>query len=140
MALPHLNWRPAPTTLPWPLKFALALFCLAGALNTSLALIPAFGQAMDIAILDTRGYRASKLIGQPVFNEAGDQVGKVDEILLTTVGDSIFAVQVGPYIGARNRLVLFPFYKVEIDSKNSRIVATQASKEDLKKMAAFVYP
>ena len=140
MTLPVGSPGTRPFTARGVRKHALAICCLLSALNTYLGPLPAFGQAMDIEILDTRGYRTSKLIGKPVFNEDSQEIGKVDEILLTTVGDAIFVVQVGPYIGARNRLVLFPFNQIKIDSKNSRIVATSALKDDLKKMAAFVYP
>jgi sporulation protein YlmC with PRC-barrel domain len=124
--------------VPVLFKIAVAFCCLSGAIT--IHPLPAFGQAMDIAILDTRGYRTSKLIGQPVFNEEGQKIGKVDEIVLTLVGDTIFVVQIGPYIGVHNRLVLFPFSQIKIDNKTSRIVATSASKDDLKKMAAFIFP
>src|ERR1700730_17154178 len=102
--------------------------------------ISAFGQAMDIEILDTKGYRTSKLIGGPVFNERDEKIGKIDEIIMTRDGSFILAAEVGQFIGVPSKIVLFPFIRLDIDEKNSKIVARDAYKEQLKKMAAFVYP
>jgi sporulation protein YlmC with PRC-barrel domain len=102
--------------------------------------IAAFGQAMDIEILDTKGYRVSKLLGNPVFNEQDERIGKVDDIIMTREGSVILAAQVGPFVGVPSKIVLFPFIALNIDERNSRIIARDASKDRLKRMAAFVYP
>jgi sporulation protein YlmC with PRC-barrel domain len=101
---------------------------------------PATAQAFDIVILDTRGYRTSKLFGNPVFNERDEKIGSIKEIIMTTEGNLILAAEIGPFIGERSKIVLFPYLQIEIDERTSRVVARDATKDRLKKMAAFVFP
>jgi sporulation protein YlmC with PRC-barrel domain len=101
---------------------------------------PAIAQAFDIVILDTRGYRTSKLFGNPVFNERDEKIGSIQEIIMTTEGNFILAAEIGPFIGERSKIVLFPYLQIEIDERTSRVVARDATKDRLKKMAAFVFP
>jgi sporulation protein YlmC with PRC-barrel domain len=124
-------------TSPLFFKAAIGLCCLLGVFGTTPPRI-AQGQAIDI--LETRGYRMSQLIGKPVFNKRNDRIGKLDEILLTVGGEVIFVVQIGPYIGVQNRLVLFPRIRIDIEEGTGKITASMASKDELKKMAAFFYP
>ncbi len=115
-------------------------FFLATLAVVELSARPVIAQAFDIVILDTKGYRTSKLIGKPVFNEADEKIGSIKEIIMTTDGSFIVAADVGPFIAERSKIVLFPFLRVEIDEKTSKIVAKDASRDQLKKMAAFVFP
>jgi sporulation protein YlmC with PRC-barrel domain len=115
-------------------------FILATLAVIELSARPVIAQAFDIFILDTKGYRTSKLIGSPVFNERDEKIGSVKEIIMTTAGSFIVAADVGPYVAERSKIVLFPFLRVEIDEKTSKIVARDASRDQLKKMAAFVFP
>jgi sporulation protein YlmC with PRC-barrel domain len=101
---------------------------------------PAIAQAFDIVILDTKGYRTSKLFGNPVFNERDEKIGSIKELIMTTEGSFILAAEIGPFIGERSKIVLFPYLQIEIDDRTSRVVARDATKDRLKKMAAFVFP
>ena len=143
----YLFCQPAPTlgtlaamTLRMARKKHLICAVLSAFVLLGVSQTQAFGQIMDIEILDTKGYRASKLMGSPVFNESEEKIGKVDDIILTREGMYILAAQIGPFIGVQTKIVLFPFTRIEIDEKNSKIVVMDASKDQLKKMAAFVYP
>jgi hypothetical protein len=133
------NGHPNRRSFAKPVRLSSCAFLVAIALLGSTQ-ISAFGQAFDIQILDTKGYRTSKLIGGAVFNDRDETIGKVDEIIMTVEGSFILAVQVGPFIGVPSKTVLFPFIQLDVDNKNSKIVARDASKDQLKKMAAFVFP
>jgi hypothetical protein len=115
-------------------------FFLATLAVIELSARPATAQAFDLIILDTKGYRTSKLIGNPVFNEGDEKIGSIKEIIMTTEGSFIVAAEVGPFIAERSKIVLFPFISVQIDEKTSKIIARDASRDQLKKMAAFVFP
>lgn len=115
-------------------------FFLANLVLIELNTCPVFAQAFDIVILDTKGYRTSKLIGNPVFNEGDEKIGIIKEIIMTTEGSFIVAADVGPFVAERSKIVLFPFISVQIDEKTSKIVARDASRDQIKKMAAFVFP
>jgi PRC-barrel domain protein len=59
---------------------------------------------LDVVKVAT-GYRASKVIGSSVVNEANDTVGKVDDIIIGEDGKSPFVVlSVGGFLGMGDRL------------------------------------
>ncbi len=56
------------------------------------------------------GYRATKLIGASVSNDAGDTIGKVDDLIVSPDGTTPFAVlSVGGFLGLGERLVVVPY-------------------------------
>ena len=61
-------------------------FFLATLAVIELSARPVIAQAFDIVILDTKGYRTSKLFGNPVFNERDEKIGSIKEIIMTTEG------------------------------------------------------
>ena len=107
---------------------------------------PAFSQGapqtvtlmkVDPASLAT-GYRTSKLVGSPVFNEANETVGTIDD-LIVTAGDKVpFAVlSVGGFLGVDTKLVVVPYNSLEVHDK--RMVLPGATKESLKSLPGFRY-
>ncbi len=92
---------------------------------------------VDVQKIST-GYRASKVIGSPVVNEAGDTVGKVDEIIVGPDGKAPFVVlSVGGFLGLGDRLVALPYEQMKTDGK--KIVLPGATKDSLKALPAFKY-
>src|SRR4030095_12017701 len=52
------------------------------------------------------GFRASKVIGSSVVNDAGDTVGKVDDVIIAEDGKAPFVVlAVGGFLGIRAKPV-----------------------------------
>ena len=56
------------------------------------------------------GYRASKVIGSSVVNDANETIGKIDDLLVSSDGKQPYAVlSVGGFLGMGTRLVVVPY-------------------------------
>lgn len=92
---------------------------------------------VDVVKVST-GYRASKVIGSTVVNDAGDTVGKVDEIIVGPDGKAPFVVlSVGGFLGIGDKLVALPYEQMRTDG--SKIVLPGATKDSLKGLPEFKY-
>ena len=96
-------------------------------------------QLMKVDVLKiSTGYRASKVIGSSVVNEAGDTVGKIDEIIVGPDGKAPFVViSVGGFLGMGDKLVALPYEQMRTDGK--KIVLPGATKDSLKALPEFKY-
>lgn len=84
------------------------------------------------------GFRASKVIGSPVVNEAGDTVGKVDDVIIGEDGKAPFVVlAVGGFLGIGDKLVVLPYEQLK--AMDRKIVMPGATKDALKDLPAFKY-
>ncbi|HQS16393.1 PRC-barrel domain-containing protein [Reyranella sp.] len=92
---------------------------------------------VDVVKVST-GYRASKVIGSSVVNDAGDTVGKVDEIIVGPDGKAPFVVlSVGGFLGLGDKLVALPYEQMRTDGK--KIVLPGATEDSLKALPEFKY-
>ena len=92
---------------------------------------------VDVVKVST-GYRASKVLGASVVNEAGDTVGKVDEIIVGPDGKAPFVVlSVGGFLGVGDKLVVLPYEQMRTDGK--KIMLPGATKDSLKALPEFKY-
>ena len=92
---------------------------------------------VDIVKVST-GYRASKVLGASVVNEAGDTVGKIDEIIIGSDGKAPFVVlSVGGFLGVGDKLVVLPYEQMRTDGK--KIMLPGATKDSLKALPDFKY-
>ena len=84
------------------------------------------------------GYRASKVIGSSVLNDAGDTVGKVDDVIIGEGGKEPFVVlSVGGFLGIGDKLVVLPYEQLK--TMDHKIVMPGATKEALKDLPTFKY-
>lgn len=84
------------------------------------------------------GYRASKIIGSNVVNDANEGIGKVDDVLVSSDGKVPFAVlAVGGFLGLGNRLVVVPYDSLKF--AEDKIVLPNGSKEELRALPEFKY-
>ena len=84
------------------------------------------------------GYRASKVIGASVVNEANDTVGKIDDIIIGQDGKSPFVVvSVGGFLGMGTKLIVLPYEQLQ--TTGSKIVLPGATKDALKDLLEFKY-
>lgn len=123
--------------------FAIAAIAAATAF-TAPALVLAQGapQTVQLAKVDvvkvSTGYRASKVIGSSVVNEANDTVGKIDDIIIGDDGKSPYAVlSVGGFLGMGNKLVALPYEQLK--TKDNKIVMPGATKDALLGLPEFKY-
>jgi hypothetical protein len=92
---------------------------------------------VDVVKVST-GYRASKVLGASVVNEAGDTVGKIDEIIVGSDGQAPFVVlSVGGFLGVGDKLVVLPYEQMRTDGK--KIMLPGATKDSLKALPEFKY-
>jgi sporulation protein YlmC with PRC-barrel domain len=67
--------------------------------------------------LDVFDYRASDLIGAAVLDDRGENVGKVDDIVVSTEDDKLHAViAIGGFLGYGAKLISMPFDDLQITS------------------------
>jgi len=84
------------------------------------------------------GYRTSKVVGSKVFNESGQAVGKIDDLIVTPSETVPFAVlSVGGFLGVGSKYVVVPYSALEVQDK--KIVLHDATKENLKNLPEFKY-
>lgn len=84
------------------------------------------------------GFRASKIVGGDVMNEANEKIGHIDDLIVTERDRVPFAVlSVGGFLGMGDRLVAVPFNSIELNEK--QMVLRGANKDALKGMPEFKY-
>ncbi len=99
-------------------------------------------QSVEIAKVDVQkvaaGYRASKVIGASVVNEASETIGKIDDLLVTRDGKEPYAVlSIGGFLGIGIRLAVVRYDSLKfVDAK---IILPGGSKDGLKMLPAFEY-
>jgi hypothetical protein len=82
--------------------------------------------------------RMSQIIGTRIYNDRDQNVGEVDDVLLTPNGPMAI-VQVGGFLGIGGRLVQMPLNDVRWNAERERLVLPGASKEALETRPAFEY-
>jgi hypothetical protein len=84
------------------------------------------------------GYRASKVVGSTVVNEADETVGTIDDLIVTPNETVPFAVlSVGGFLGMGTHYVVVPYNSLQVRDK--KMVLPGATKESLKSLPSFKY-
>jgi len=93
---------------------------------------------VDVMKLST-GYRTSKIIGSSVMNDAGETIGKVDDLIVSPDDNksAYVILSVGGWLGMGTHLVALPYDNLKISS--SKITLPGATKEALKAQPEFKY-
>jgi hypothetical protein len=99
-------------------------------------------QTIELAKVDVKtlaaGYRASKVIGSSVVNDANETIGKIDDILISSDGKQPYAVlSIGGFLGMGSHLVVVPYDSLTFADK--RVTLPGGSKEGLKMLPEFKY-
>jgi sporulation protein YlmC with PRC-barrel domain len=99
-------------------------------------------QTIEIAKVDVQmlqaGYRASKVIGTSVVNGANENIGRVDDLLVSPDGKTPYAVlSVGGFLGMGSHLVAVPYEQMKVVDK--KLVLQGGSKESLRMLPEFKY-
>src|ERR1700722_20167189 len=84
-------------------------------------------------------YRASKVIGSSVLNDANETIGKIDDLLVTRDGKEPYAVlSIGGFLGIGTHRVVVRYDSLRFDPDN-KIVLPGGTKEGLTMLPAFEY-
>jgi hypothetical protein len=99
-------------------------------------------QSVEITKVDVQkvaaGYRASKVVGSSVVNDANQTIGKIDDLLVTRDGKEPYAVlSVGGFLGMGTRLVVIHYDSLKF--ADNKIVLPGGTKDGLKMLPAFQY-
>jgi hypothetical protein len=124
----------------------LALAASAASLAVLSTALPVYAQGapqtVQLAKIDViqvaSGYRASKVIGETVVNDANETVGKVDDVIIGADGKSSFLIlSVGGFLGVGTKLVALPYDSVKV--LGDKLTMPGATKDALKSLPEFKY-
>ena len=99
-------------------------------------------QTVEVAKVDVQklsaGYRASKVIGSSVLNDANEAIGKIDDLLVSTDGKAPYAVlSIGGFLGLDTHLIVVPYDSLNL--VDNKIVLPGGTKDTLKMLPEFKY-
>ena len=134
--------------MPTKLAFVLTLLAVTPALGQA---VPAQGTATTAGgktvitgnagttsdIAAAGGFRTSRIVGSPVYNEHEDGVGTVDDVIVSEGKPTLVILSVGGFLGVGDRLVEVPFARLRFH--DNRIVLPAATKAKLSSMTEFHY-
>jgi sporulation protein YlmC with PRC-barrel domain len=127
------------------MKHSIALMVGAAVIAASIsgpALSQGTPQTVTIMKVDpsslTTGYRTSKVVGSTVVNEANENVGTIDDLIVTPSEKVPFAVlSVGGFLGMGTKYVVVPYNSLKVQDK--KMMLPGATKESLKALPEFKY-
>lgn len=110
-------------TLPTAVFSSLLVLGLAG------GFLPAQAQ-QDLAQLE-------QMIGQPLYNQDGEQLGDIDELAQDrNTGQTVAVVSTGGFLGLGEEQIAVPTDRIQVE--NGRATTVQpTSQQDLEQMASF---
>ena len=99
-------------------------------------------QSVEITKVDVQkvaaGYRASKVVGSSVANDANQTIGKIDDLLVTRDGKEPYVVlSVGGFLGMGTRMVVIRYDSLKF--ADNKIMLPGGTKDGLKMLPAFEY-
>ena len=95
--------------------------------------------AVNVDIVATTGYRASKLLGSDIYNDQGEKIGKLDDFIVgSDTKVSIAIVGVGGFLGMGKRMVAVPATSLESNDQGQTVLPG-ATKDELKALPEFRY-
>jgi sporulation protein YlmC with PRC-barrel domain len=86
-------------------------------------------------------FRTSKIVGAEVYNDANDNIGSVEDIVLKADGSMDEVVlSVGGFIGIGDKYVAVPYSDLKISRDgNSLKITTKATKDSLKALPDYQF-
>src|SRR5438034_494752 len=82
------------------------------------------------------GFRASKVVGALVFNDSGDNIGKIDDVIVSSDGKAPYAVlSVGGFLGLGSKLVLVKYEALHF--QDNKITLPGGTKDQLMSLPEF---
>ena len=127
-------------------RIALATLAVVGALAVALpasAQVAGSTTTVDTSVTESTqlamGWSVKKtLLGKSVYNDAGQKVGKVDDLIISPDKDvSYVIIGAGGFIGINRHDVAIPVKQIQ--EKAGKLVMSDATKDSIKAMPEFVY-
>ena len=87
-----------------------------------------------------QGVRLSRIIDEDVENEAGEEIGEVDDLIFVPAEGKLYAViGVGGFLGMGERKVAVPYDALKPKPNDDDLILAGATKDQLKQMPEFKY-
>lgn len=124
-------------------RFILSLLAAGAVVSAgNVALAQGTPQTFNVMKVDVvkvaTGFRASKIIGETVVNDANENVGKVDDLIIVPDGKVPFLIlSVGGFLGVGSKLVAVPYDSLKMQDK--KLLLAGATKDALKNLPEFKY-
>jgi hypothetical protein len=83
------------------------------------------------------GFRASKLIGSSVLDDANENIGKVDDLLVAQGGPAFAVLSVGGLLGVNSHYVAIPYDSLVFN--DNKVFFHGATKDSIRMMPEFKY-
>ncbi|MFN4091132.1 MAG: PRC-barrel domain-containing protein [Alphaproteobacteria bacterium] len=94
----------------------------------------------DAAALAT-GIRASRVMGKAVQNEAGEDVGTINDLVIDPSDSAPYVIiGVGGFLGVGERLVAVPFGILVAREGSAGLVLPGATKDSVRQLPEFRFP
>jgi len=95
--------------------------------------------AVNVDVVATTGYRASKLLGADIYNDQGDKIGVLDDFIVGSDANiSVAVVSVGGFLGMGDRKVAVPASMFTSNQKGQTVLP-DVSTDQLKALPEFLY-
>ena len=99
-------------------------------------------QTVELVKIDVQelaaGYRSTLVVGSNVVNDAGETIGKVEDILISTDGKRPYAIlSIGGFLGMGTRLIAVPYDTLVFGDK--KINLPGGTKEGLRMLPEFKF-
>ena len=95
--------------------------------------------AVNVDVVATTGYRASKLLGSNVYNDQGQKLGKLDDFIVGSDEKvSIAVIAVGGMLGMGARMIAVPADLLESNDQG-QVVLPNVTVEKLESLPEFRY-
>jgi sporulation protein YlmC with PRC-barrel domain len=122
-----------------PLIAALASIAVVAAIASA---PPAWPQRpVALVVVDVRavglGYRASQLLHRPVTNDKGQEIGRIDDLIVGRDRVLFAIISVGGFLGIGGRLIAVPYSSLTVSPQH--VVLPGASRQAVGKLPAFQY-
>jgi sporulation protein YlmC with PRC-barrel domain len=116
----------------------LSLNSFAGEVSGGKKAEPQTGKQQKERMYLQEGFRASKIIDQTVKNAQGEEVGEVDDLIMSRNGKvKKVILSVGGFLGIGDRLVAVPFKSLQISEKGG--IVYNVTKQQLENHPVFSY-
>ena len=95
--------------------------------------------AVNVDVVATTGYRASKLLGADIYNDQGEKIGVLDDFIVGSDANiSVAVVSVGGFLGMGDRKVAVPA-SMFTSNEQGQTVLPEVTKDQLKALPEFLY-
>jgi sporulation protein YlmC with PRC-barrel domain len=81
--------------------------------------------------------RASELIGRSIRNANNDEIGEIDDLIVSQDGDKVMAVlSLGAFVNLGSKLVAIPYEELRV-TKDGKYVYYNATKDELQRRTGW---